>query len=197
MYIIFPPWLSVVHSKIMQKISLEVASAIFAELRRALRSSVVKGKLDISVVGSVRRRAPYTKDIDLLITIPDTMASQIDKILPSLYIADSSIRVHSITSAGVKRRSLEISMQKNIVAIDIFITTQSLKPFAMLHHTGSAAYNIRVRTHASKRGWILNQYGVYYRLTRRRVRNSLKIRTEQELVNFIGVSYRPPAGREN
>jgi len=179
----------------MQKISLKAASAIFTELRRALRSSVVKGKLDITVVGSVRRRAPRTKDIDLLITIPDTMASQIDKILPSMYITDSSIRVHSITASGVKRRSLEISMRKNVVAIDIFITTQSLKPFAMLHHAGSAAYNIRVRAHANKRGWILNQYGVYYRSTRRRVRNSLKIRTEQGLVKFIGVSYRAPADR--
>jgi DNA polymerase/3'-5' exonuclease PolX len=52
-----------------------------------------------------------------------------------------------------------------------------------------------VQLRALRRGWRLNQYGLFIAGTDRHVPGSRKIRTEKELANFIGVTYRPPSRR--
>ena len=76
--------------------------------------------------------------------------------------------------------------------VDLFLAYDDEMPYALLHHTGSHRYNIRIRAHAKNRGWRLNQYGLFIAETARRVRGSRQLTTEGDLARFLGVTPRPP-----
>ena len=79
--------------------------------------------------------------------------------------------------------------------VDLFLVQARELPFALFHYTGSRLYNVRTRAHAKRRGWRLNQYGLFDAATGRRVRGSAHIRTEREVAALVGVSYRSPSDR--
>jgi DNA polymerase/3'-5' exonuclease PolX len=82
------------------------------------------------------------------------------------------------------------------VALDLFLATPAELPFALFHLTSPRAYVIRIRAFAKKvRGWKLTQYGLFYADSGRRVRGSSRIRTQEQLAAFLGVTWRPPAAR--
>jgi DNA polymerase/3'-5' exonuclease PolX len=75
------------------------------------------------------------------------------------------------------------------------MTTTAEKPFALFHYSGPATYNIRTRALAKRHGWLLNQYGLFSIATGRRVPGSANIRTERDLAEFLGVTFRHPRDR--
>jgi DNA polymerase/3'-5' exonuclease PolX len=83
------------------------------------------------------------------------------------------------------------------ILVDLFITTRSELPFAMLQYTGPKFYNIRIRRYVrDQRGWLLNQHGLFYaNNTSKKVVGSNKLRTEKDIIRFIGTTYYSPSDR--
>ncbi len=152
-------------------------------------------------VGSIRRRRPTHKDLDFLVVVPSVAAAEHAAVrLPSVpgpkaAIVDTYLR-------GPRRRSMILAYRApgtkkaKHYRVDLFLTTAKELPYALFHFTGNKRYNIRTRALAKKKGWRLNQYGLYDAITGQPVRGSTEIRTEQELAKFLGVSYREPTNRE-
>ena len=80
--------------------------------------------------------------------------------------------------------------------VDLFLVEEKDLPYALFHYTGSSTYNIRTRAHAKAHGMLLNQYGVFDVNTKRRARGSSSIKSERDLADFLGVSYRSPTDRK-
>ena len=80
--------------------------------------------------------------------------------------------------------------------VDLFLVEVKDLPYALFHYTGSSTYNIRTRAHAKAHGMLLNQYGVFDVNTKRRARGSSSIKSEKDLADFLGVSYRSPNDRK-
>ena len=80
--------------------------------------------------------------------------------------------------------------------VDLFLVEEKDLPYALFHYTGSSIYNIRTRAHAKAHGMLLNQYGVFDVNTKRRARGSSSIKSEKDLADFLGVSYRSPTDRK-
>ncbi len=110
----------------------------------------------------------------------------------------STLSLKESYASGRRRRSFVVRRRGKYYAVDLFLATQEEKPYALFHYTGGKDYNIRVRAHAKRNGYVLNQYGVFCASTstnKKRAPGSKGIRTERELIEFLGVTYRTPRNR--
>jgi len=155
-------------------------------------------------VGSVRRgEPPPHKDIDVLVVMPTAPTkTPLITVLPRAAArSPDAVTINSIRllESGKRHNMIRISYtcardaRRASSVIDMFITTPNELPFALYHYTGPKSYNIRTRAHAKRNGMKLNQYGLFYADTNRRV--GRPIRSERDLAAALGVHYRAPQNR--
>lgn len=187
-------------------VSLEQARALLLEIGQRLRFAGKSGRprqYPLLVGGSVRRGEAKVGDLDLLVVVPDDV-----KELPAVSWlptrAKKSVAECSVVASGPRRRTSYVRLVENKsagakksakISLDLFLVNKRHRPFALFHHTGSRDYNVRVRSHAKKLGYKLNQYGVFDAKTGKPARGSSKISSEKDIAAFLGVTYRPPFGR--
>ncbi len=183
-------------------VPLATGRAIAAELGRRLTYAGPAGrrrKYPAVPVGSLRRGAPRSKDIDLLVVVPPGVP--LEGVLASAALGGAGpLSLAESYACGPRRRSLVVRRAlpgggARRYAVDLFLATAAERPYALFHFSSGRDYNIRVRAHAKRRGLKLDQYGVFLAGTRRRAPGSAGIRTERELARFLGVTYRPPEQR--
>ena len=138
--------------------------------------------------GSLRRGRETVGDLDLLITgrccaQPAERDALIDRILQFPGIADVLARGENKVS--VKLRS---GMQ-----IDVRILPPDSFGAALQYFTGSKAHNVALRQRALKRGFTLNEYGLFT-LEGNQLAASV---TEEEIYGKLGLDWIPPELREN
>jgi DNA polymerase beta len=79
--------------------------------------------------------------------------------------------------------------------IDIrFVTFESYYP-AILYFTGSMMLNKSMRTHALKKGFTLNEYGLYH-LSKGEKDGKIVVHSEQEIFDVLGLVYLKPSERD-
>ena len=189
--------------RVCKKVPYATAAAVIKELRRRLVFCGTK-RYPTCLVGSVRRRAPFSKDLDLLVIAGGRGH---DGVLASARLVGprpgDRLSFAETYADGARRRSLIVKWaspgkkRPSYYTLDLFLATPEEKPYALFHYTGGRAYNIRIRAHAKRRGMILNQYGLYYASGGggRRVRGSRGIRNERDLIRYLGITHRPPPQR--
>lgn len=133
-------------------------------------------KIKVYKVGSLRRELAEVHDIDFLIV------SRNKNILKTIEFNNSIVR-----ECGTKRK--KIYLKKYHIKIDLFYSEPAALPFALLHHTGSKDFNIRIRSVAKKRGLKLNQYGLF------KGTKSLKFRSERSILKYLNITYKSPKDR--
>lgn len=174
---------------------LELARAdrLAAELRRRLRLGGRRPRT--LVTGSVRRRAPRVADLDLLVVLPALPAGPAP--LAGLALAPGGRAELLAVRPGARYTRLRVRPAPGApsVQVDLFATTPAALPFAQFHYTGSRQYNIRVRAAAKRRGWRLNQYGLWRRDSGRAAVPPGRVRSERDLADVLGVTYRAPPDR--
>lgn len=154
-------------------------------------------------VGSWRRAAEYSHDIDLLSLEPLDKARDI---IADIGKATSRITILGEYSAGTAKTSLVIETKPPsdpnpefanlydpgcyVLHVDLFKTTEEDLPTALFHYTGSKQFNIRTRAHAKRRGYMLNQYGLF------RAGKKIKVSDEKEIFDILGITYKPPDKRD-
>jgi DNA polymerase (family 10) len=194
---------------VVRSIPSAVAAAVSSELKARLSFAGPSGRrrrYPAIAVGSVRRSAPRSKDLDLLIVVPGDSAVRGTLASAELRNAGgppgaSTLSIVESYASGDRRRSFIVRRtpsagRARYYAVDLFLATADEKPYALFHHTGGCAYNVRVRAHAKRAGYTLNQYGLFCaRGKNRRAPGTRAIKTERDLARFLGVSYRPPKDR--
>ena len=117
------------------KVSREVALVVAEEL---------VGKLpDTQIVGSLRRGCEIIGDVDLLTTSQEAMG-----LFPML-----------VDEVFVKGEA-KVSARKGGIQVDLNFTTVEAMGSALLHHTGSAQFNVFTRSRAKRQGYTLSQHGL-------------------------------------
>ena len=153
---------------------------------------------NLVAVGGVRRKRATMKDIDLLAVVAD---GDVTKIRPgTLWLAPAAKHRGyqlMLVSGGDRKLFIILRRGRTNYHVDLFVATESEKPFALFHFTGSKVYNIRTRRKAKLAGLLLNQYGLYRTSGDASRRRRLPgIRTERDIADRLGISYRPPEDRE-
>ena len=138
--------------------------------------------VQIELVGSYRRGAETSGDIDILLTSDDQeegkklMTNFIKELLRTDNL-DSSL----VFSSGTTKFMGLGKIDNYYRHIDIFYYSKKEYPFALLFSTGSGQFNIEMRADVSKKGYSLSEKELVYK-------NGVKI-SEEEYLSDIGKNY--------
>lgn len=142
-----------------------------------------KGRIE--VVGSFRRGAKTSGDIDLLTTIP------VKKVVDVLVC--SGIIIASLSHGPKKFMGIAVFGGPSDVPrrIDIRYTPSKNWGFGLLHATGSDEFNRQLRVIARDKGYRLSENGMV-NLKTGKVKTAP---TEEECFEILGIKYVPPESR--
>lgn len=156
-------------------------------------------KLDDSIIiqicGSYRRQKLTSNDIDVLVTTPFILTESkkdeeniIKKIVKKLH--DINFLIDDITPQATDKYMGFSKFEKNpIRRIDIrFIPFLSWYP-AVLYFTGSKEFNVIMRNIAKKKGYKLNEYGLY------KNNKNIYVESEKEIFDILEMKYLEPQER--
>ncbi len=158
-----------------KRFKLAVAEAEAEALVDFLRDS---GR--VVVAGSYRRRRDTVGDLDLVVTSAHAAAVG-DKLVG--YDNVAQVLAHGPTRTTVLLHS---GLQ-----VDVRAVPEASYGAALLYFTGSKAHNIALRAIAVRRGWKLNEYGLFS--GRRRIAGA----TEEDIYKKLGLAFIPPEMRED
>jgi NAD-dependent DNA ligase/DNA polymerase/3'-5' exonuclease PolX len=153
--------------------------------------SQIDGKMEI--VGSYRRGAQNSGDIDVIITSksPAVFTTFVDNLIKEKVILHVLSRgptkclvVTKIPSSNAARR------------VDFLYTTPEEFPFAILYFTGSKIFNTVMRHVALEKGYTMNEHGIY---TMEEKKKGEKVdrtfNSEEDIFDFLGLQYKSPIER--
>jgi len=172
----------------------------FAQAFDTIFKEVSPGGSKYEIVGSYRREAQNSGDIDVIITNNDNNITAFNAFLDKL-ISDNII-IEVLTRG--KTKSLTIGklpsiMNENAIPrrIDILYTKPKEYAFATLYFTGSKAFNTVMRQRALDLGYTLNEHGLSKMVSGKKgelLTNDFP--TEQSIFEFLGMKYKEPRERE-
>jgi DNA polymerase (family 10) len=134
----------------------------------------------IVVAGSVRRRKETIGDVDLLVI------SRRPKPVMDFFVSMPEVArvfAHGETKSAVKLKSG--------LDVDLRVVPEESYGAALNYFTGSKSHNIALREIAIKKGYKLNEYGLW------KGKRQIAGRSEEELYKALGMDYVEPEMREN
>jgi len=184
----------------IQKVGLQFYEDILERIPRAeideykiLFKSIVKSDA-FEIVGSYRRGAENSGDIDIIITGDTGIAykEMIDELIKRKII------LH-VLSRGPSKTLVIAKLPNKIVArrLDFLYAPPSEYSFAILYFTGSKIFNTVMRQKALDQGYTLNEHGICH-LTSDKKKGDLVSKsfpTEKSIFDFLGMPYKTPFER--
>ena len=152
----------------------DIAKSVVDHLKKC------KGVKSIVVAGSYRRRQETVGDLDILIT------ARSGSLIIDHFTAFEE--VVEILSKGKTRAAVRVRAGINI---DLRVVPQVSYGAALIYFTGSKAHNIAIRKMAMKKGYKINEYGVFKGDTR------IAGKSENEVYAALGLPFIPPELRES
>lgn len=157
------------------------------------------------MVGSYRRLAETSGDVDVLIT-SDSLGTEMLKLFKQKLVDKEILQPSNIFSAGNTKIMMAIKLLEKYRHIDIFYHPRDIYPFATLHSTGSAEFNAELRAFFISKGYSLSEKGIRRgsakgpTVSKTEIINKLgkeRIETEEDIFKFINLPYIKPLGRKS
>jgi len=150
------------------------------------------------IVGSYRRKAETSGDIDVLIRIPEKYSKKeqkelfeniIQKMIDDTYMID-------ILSQGEKKVLGYAKIRDGKVRrIDLLATPEKEYAYAVLYFTGSDLFNVAFRKYALSKGYTLNEHCM--KKKKEDVKDIPVIKTELGIFNFLRLEFKEPKDRKD
>ena len=139
----------------------------------------------LDIVGSFRRRKETIGDIDILI---------ISK--KSEPVMDFFVNMPEVARVYAHGETKSMVHLKNGLDADLRVVPPISYGAALNYFTGSKDHNIALRELAIKKGWKLNEYGLFRGGRNKRKEERIAGRTEEEIYKKLGMDYIEPELRE-
>lgn len=152
----------------------DIAKPLVEYLKKA------EGIKDIIIAGSYRRRKETVGDLDILVT-----AKKGSSIMDHFTSYDE---VDEVVSKGKTRSTVYL---RSGMQVDLRVVPQVSYGAAQHYFTGSKSHNIAVRKMGVKKGYKINEYGVFKGDER------IAGETEKSVYEKVGLPYIPPELRES
>lgn len=131
----------------------------FAKVSLASTSATTgKSESNMEIVGSYRRGAQTSGDIDVIITSksPKVFVDFIDELIKE------NIILHVLSRGPTKCLVIARIPSSNVARrVDFLYTTPEEFPFSILYFTGSKIFNTVMRHEALQKGLTMNEHGLY------------------------------------
>ncbi|MFH1670069.1 MAG: nucleotidyltransferase domain-containing protein [Patescibacteria group bacterium] len=184
-------------SELMEKKVLENAKRVKERTRRFVRDEIkvdvdkllkkiesVKGVDQCSVAGSYRREKETVGDVDILVVTKSP--KEVSDAIVALRRAQGDNWVRDVVAHGERKLSFDL---KSGLRVDVRFVKKDQWGTALLYFTGSKEHNIAMRKVAIKKGWKLNEYGLFDGDA------LLASKTEEEIYKKLGLEFVDPPKR--
>ncbi|MBI2608610.1 MAG: DNA polymerase/3'-5' exonuclease PolX [Deltaproteobacteria bacterium] len=134
----------------------------------------------IEIAGSLRRKKELVKDIDILISSPrcgDVMDAFVKMKM-----------VKNVVAQGETKSSIHLTSG---IQVDVRCVKDEEFPYALQHFSGSKEHNTALRSLAKKKGFKMNEYGLF------KGNKNTPCTSEEDIYKKLGLSFIPPELREN
>ena len=159
--------------------------------------------LTFEIVGSYRRGAQDSGDIDVIITAPKeaNYIAFIELLIKTRIIIEVLSRGKSKCLVISRLPSIKpgTNINSNHVArrVDFLFCSKEEYPFSLLYFTGSKLFNTNMRAHALTQGYSMNEHG--FTLTSMKnntpLISSISFNSEQDIFSFLKLEYILPKER--
>ena len=169
----------------------------FEQLFKAIFEKVATGTPDakLEIVGSYRRGAQASGDIDVIITgkTGDIYKRFVDELIKTGVILEILSRGQSKTLVIAKLPGNKIARR-----IDFLYAPLDEFAFAILYFTGSKIFNTVMRQYGLNKGYTFNEHGIYKLENKKKGAKVDKIfTTEKDIFDFLGLQYKTPTERKD
>tara|TARA_X000000368_G_scaffold419090_2_gene422353 strand:+ start:11619 stop:13958 length:2340 start_codon:yes stop_codon:yes gene_type:complete len=166
---------------------IEEYQKIFTDV---FESSKTQPNATFEIVGSFRRGAKTSGDIDIIINDQPTF----DKFIKEL--VEKKIVIEMLTDGKTKKLTIAQLPGKTPRRIDFLYSPPDEYAFAVLYFTGSKDFNVAMRGRATKIGYTLNEHGIStFTGKTKGDKIAVKFPTEKSIFDFLSLEYKSPEER--
>ena len=143
------------------------------------------------IVGSYRRGAKTSGDIDVIITSEDPT------IFPKFIdeLQKQNIIVEILSQGNTKCLVItKLGRRSTARRVDFMFTSKEEYPFAVLYFTGSKAFNTVMRGHALSMGYTMNEHSIRKNDKEKSKADHVFV-TEKDIFDFLNMEYKEPTER--
>lgn len=142
---------------------------------------------NIIICGSYRRKKPFSNDIDVLLSGKvNTLKQFVKELHKENFLLDDIDKDYQVKYMGFCK------FNNKVRRIDIMYIPEKNLGSALLHFTGSANFNKKIRDVAINLGYSLSQYGLIEKETKKKI----KTLTEKDVFDKLGLEYIEPQDRD-
>lgn len=157
----------------------------------------VDARFEGEIVGSFRRGATDSGDIDMLVKMPNAVSSSetLEAFQRYLHYLQGIEYVTDVLAIGPKKFMGISRLSKKTKArrLDVLLTPEEEYPYAILYFTGSDKFNVALRKKALERGYTMNEHGMK---PISRGTPVPRVTSEKDILAFLGYKYIPPKERQ-
>ena len=166
---------------------------------------ITTGKLTSCIVGSYRRKSESSGDIDVLITSTSSKTTYIEMVTMFNNIINAFIKDKYMIEllANGSKKCLGICKIDDIPRrIDLLLTLRNEYIYSILYFTGSASFNVKMRSRALELGYTMNEFGL--KQVEDQLNKNKKIKKEEQIpvmscekdvFDFLKMEYLEPEER--
>ena len=156
--------------------------------------SVKNNNSRLEIMGSHRRGAKKSGDIDIIISDPDNEELVFDNFIDTLI--QKKILIEVLSRGKVKSLGISKLRRKPARRIDFMFTPRKELAFALLYFTGSKAFNTVMRQRALNLGYSMNEHGFHKMVDgKKTTKLDRYFPTEKSVFDFLGMVYKKPTER--
>ena len=173
-------WESYLPSGVILMLNTTPLKKIPYSLIKSIEEKLTSFKADTKLVGGFIRKKPFSKDIDVMIVSDDELI--MDKYISFLKKHfDSYVYAH-----GNDKVSLILKVKSDYIKLDVFRTSKEYQHAMLLYAIGSKKFNIKMRSIAKRKGYLLNQYGLYKLDS---LNKPISVNSEKDFFTILNIPY--------
>jgi len=163
----------------------------------ALLKSLLPATLTGTIVGSYRRGAANSGDIDMLVTYdPSVSEKDASKAFKTLVTGLAGAYTVEKLAGGAKKWMGFIQLAHGTARrLDLLLTPPDEYAYAILYFTGSDKFNVAMRKYVLTLGYSLSEHGL--KITSDRAKAVPAMRAEEDIFAFLGLRFIAPTERVN
>ncbi len=149
--------------------------------------------LTMDIVGSYRRGAASSGDIDVLLKAEGSASGK--SFLKMIENIKAAYPIVEILAQGPKKCMAIIKLSPTATArrLDLLLTPAAEYAYALFYFTGSDKFNVAVRSHALELGYSLNEHTLT--VMEQSMPTPPPVESEEDIFAFLGLKYIPPTER--
>ena len=175
---------------------IEEFEKLFKEIFDKVSNSSQDAKFEI--VGSYRRGAQTSGDIDVIITGKTGIVYKefIDELLKTGIILEVLSRGQSKTLVIAKLPGSKEGKERIARRVDFLYAPPDEFAFAILYFTGSKIFNTVMRQYGLDKGYTFNEHGIYKLENKKKgAKVTKEFKTEKDIFDFLGLQFKTPIER--